>query len=349
MAYVRIPDRSIHFRGNWWPGHLSVRPLLAFALIAFLTGSATLFIVEAMTSIEGNEEFQASIEFTTIAHLFLGKRWHWAVQVVLYVALQSLIITSLIESFQVSWERCWFPFLVLFSLSQSLSEHGFSSHFCGTQDLRHQFSTRLDMWWARMGHMHRIDLTMSLVRPVLEKSMLANGNGVFSDYILFSFGTLVPPSISLYTPHAMLIVYILFQITFAMILPLSLIHLTDNVKFQVASFILLLCIAVIWVATCIQVGLHTVSVPVVGRDQSSVVGFVLSNFAFVSVFIDLLNFFHESTDIQFWLFHNRSPPSLHGSIMHTHRSTFASSFGFPWPLPVWSISLLVGWEQPHLW
>lgn len=82
-----------------------VRPLLAFTLIAFLTGSATLFIIEAMASIEGNEEFQASIEFTTIAHLFLGKRWHWVVQIVLYVALQALIITSLIESFQVSWGR----------------------------------------------------------------------------------------------------------------------------------------------------------------------------------------------------------------------------------------------------
>lgn len=81
------------------------RPLITFALIAFLTGSATLFIVEAMSSIEGNEEFQASIEFTTVAHLFLGKRWHWAVQIVLYVALQALIITSLIESFQVGWNR----------------------------------------------------------------------------------------------------------------------------------------------------------------------------------------------------------------------------------------------------
>lgn len=66
-----------------------------------------------------------------------------------------------------------------------------------------------------------------------------------------------------------------------MILPLSLNQLTDNIKFQIASFILLLCITVIWIATCIQVGLHTVSIPVVGSNQSNVVGFVLSNFAFV--------------------------------------------------------------------
>lgn len=110
-----------------------VRPFLAFALIAFLTGSATLFIIEAMASIEGNESFQAAIEFTTIAHLFLGRRWHWAVQIVLYVALQALIITSLIESFQVS--SSWSTDadgLIWVWLIRSLSEHGFSPHFLGT-------------------------------------------------------------------------------------------------------------------------------------------------------------------------------------------------------------------------
>lgn len=73
-----------------------------------------------------------------------------------------------------------------------------------------------------------------------------------------------------------------------MIVPLSLIHLTDNIIFQIASFILLIIIAVIWIAAFIQVGLDKVFVPVVDSNQSNVVGFVLSNFAFVSVFVDLL-------------------------------------------------------------
>jgi len=68
-----------------------------------------------MASIQGNEDFQASIEFTTIAHLYFGKRWHWAVQIVLYIALQSLIITSLVESFQVSWYRSCYVFTRLTS------------------------------------------------------------------------------------------------------------------------------------------------------------------------------------------------------------------------------------------
>jgi phosphate starvation-inducible membrane PsiE len=83
------------------------RPLLAFALIAFLTGSAALFLVESMASIEGNQQFEAAIEFSTLAHLFLGNGWHLAVQFLLYVALQTLIVTSLIESFQVRLRLSW--------------------------------------------------------------------------------------------------------------------------------------------------------------------------------------------------------------------------------------------------
>jgi hypothetical protein len=73
-----------------------------FLLTTVLVGSASLFLVESMTSIAGNESFQASIEFSTLAELFLGHRWHWAFQIILYVALHSQTITSLIESFQVN-------------------------------------------------------------------------------------------------------------------------------------------------------------------------------------------------------------------------------------------------------
>lgn len=214
-------------------------PLIAFALIAFLTGSATLFVIEVMASIQGNEEFQASIEFTTIAHLYLGKRWHWAVQIVLYVALQSLIITSLIESFQ-SMDS------LLISVAHKTCAISFQNGW------------------------------------ICEKTMLTDGNGVFSDYILFSFGTLI---------------------TFAMIVPLSLIHLTDNIIFQIASFILLIIIAVIWIATYIQVGLDKVFIPVVASNQSNVVGFILSNFAFVTTAPAWINNAHPSVNIRLvvWL------------------------------------------------
>lgn len=72
-------------------------------LVTILSGAAALLLVEAMASIAGNEEFQASVEYSTLAELFLGRRWHWAFQIMLYIALQSQTITSLIESFQVTF------------------------------------------------------------------------------------------------------------------------------------------------------------------------------------------------------------------------------------------------------
>lgn len=116
----------------------------------------------------------------------------------------------------------------------------------------------------------------------MRNRMLANGSGVFTDYIMFSFGTLI---------------------AFVLILPLSLIHLTDNIKFQVASLILLLCITVVWIPTCIQVGLHNVSIPVVGSNQSNAVGFVLSTFAFVTTIPASINNTHPSVNVHLviWL------------------------------------------------
>lgn len=66
-------------------------------------------------------------------------------------------------------------------------------------------------------------------------------------------------------------------------MPLGLIHLSDNIKFQIASFITLLIITIVWVVTFIQVGIKNHPIPVVGSDQGTVVGYVISNFAFVSV------------------------------------------------------------------
>jgi len=75
-----------------------------------LTGAAALFIVESMASIEGNEDFEASIEFSTIAELFLGPRWRWVIQIILYITLQTQVIISLIESFQVTLPSAENPF-----------------------------------------------------------------------------------------------------------------------------------------------------------------------------------------------------------------------------------------------
>ena len=68
--------------------------------MALLSGAAALFIVKAMSSIEVNESLQAAIGLTTVVRLCLGKRWH-LVQAFLYLAIQTLVVVTLLESCQV--------------------------------------------------------------------------------------------------------------------------------------------------------------------------------------------------------------------------------------------------------
>jgi hypothetical protein len=55
-----------------------------------------------MSHIRGNEQFQARVEFSTIAELYLGRKSHYVLQAILYLALQSVNISSIIISCQVS-------------------------------------------------------------------------------------------------------------------------------------------------------------------------------------------------------------------------------------------------------
>jgi hypothetical protein len=72
-----------------------------FIVVGILSALASLFLVEAMGHIRGNEQFQGGVEFTTIAALCLGRKSHYALQTILYLALQSVNISSIIISCQV--------------------------------------------------------------------------------------------------------------------------------------------------------------------------------------------------------------------------------------------------------
>ena len=72
------------------------------------------------------------------------------------------------------------------------------------------------------------------------------------------------------------------QITLVLVLPLGLIQLSENIKFQIASFITLFVITIVWIATFFQVGITNNPISAVGTSQGTVVGYVISNFAFVS-------------------------------------------------------------------
>jgi hypothetical protein len=78
------------------------RPTLAFAITGILSATASLFLVESMSHIRGNEQFQLRVEFATIAEICLGAKSHVILQVILFLALQSVNISSIIISCQVS-------------------------------------------------------------------------------------------------------------------------------------------------------------------------------------------------------------------------------------------------------
>ncbi|KAI9345764.1 hypothetical protein BD770DRAFT_437063 [Pilaira anomala] len=77
-----------------------VAPIFIFITVAFLSGCSALFVCEALSNIRGNEKFQAKVELTTIAQVYLGKRYHYFFQLMLFLALQSVNIASIIIAAQ---------------------------------------------------------------------------------------------------------------------------------------------------------------------------------------------------------------------------------------------------------
>jgi hypothetical protein len=69
-----------------------------------------------------------------------------------------------------------------------------------------------------------------------------------------------------------------------MVIPLSMMSLVQNIKFQLVSVIALFFVMVCWTYIFISHGLDQ-SISAIGNDQSSLVGFVLNNFAFVSKYL----------------------------------------------------------------
>jgi hypothetical protein len=69
---------------------LVTSPTLAFLIFGACSGIVSLLLVETMANIHGNNSFQVYIEYSTIAHLYLGRKAHILMQVLLYCALQSV-------------------------------------------------------------------------------------------------------------------------------------------------------------------------------------------------------------------------------------------------------------------
>ena len=79
-----------------------VATLAFFASVAVISGISVLLIVEAMQAIPGNKHFQGTVEFGTLINFYFGKVTHLFGQLLLYGALQSNAIQSIVISAQVS-------------------------------------------------------------------------------------------------------------------------------------------------------------------------------------------------------------------------------------------------------
>lgn len=97
VVYVGLPVLILRVVANVW----LLRPTLAFLVFGVIAGVVSLFLVETMSAIQGNESFQSRVEYATVAHLYLGDKPHLAMQILLYCALQSVNLSSIIISEQV--------------------------------------------------------------------------------------------------------------------------------------------------------------------------------------------------------------------------------------------------------
>jgi hypothetical protein len=112
-----------------------------------MSGAVSLLLAETMSAIYGNESFQAHVEYSTVAHLYLGDKPHLIMQVLLYLALQSVNISSIIISEQV---RIRIHELNITNhcveLTWCTSDHGLLAHPAISQNMWTQLHSRLGLW-----------------------------------------------------------------------------------------------------------------------------------------------------------------------------------------------------------
>ncbi|CZR67268.1 uncharacterized protein PAC_17167 [Phialocephala subalpina] len=198
-------------------------PTIAFVLFGALAGVVSLFLVETMSAIHGNERFQARVEFSTVAHLYLGDRIHILMQVLLFCALQSINVSSIIISEQT-----------------------------------------MDSLLIRLFHK---TCALSFTHGWVCVSEISPSGSPFDSYVLFSLG---------------------YIIAAAMVLPLSMMSLVQNIKFQLISVAALFFVMIVWIFLFADHGLDR-EIPTVGNNQSALFGFVLSNFAFITTVPSFIN------------------------------------------------------------
>ncbi|KAI9101276.1 hypothetical protein DFS34DRAFT_642435 [Phlyctochytrium arcticum] len=91
MTGPGVPFTPATFQESGW-----FFPLILFGLFALVSALSVLFIIEAMQAIPGNKHFQGTVEFATLINFYFGNYAHYFGQFLLYGALQSNAMQSIV-------------------------------------------------------------------------------------------------------------------------------------------------------------------------------------------------------------------------------------------------------------
>jgi hypothetical protein len=91
MTGPGVPYTAVYFQSPGWA--FTTLSYIAFCIIS---GFSMLFLIQSMQSIPGNTHFQGHIEYSTLINFYFGPTAHVFGQIILYGALQSNAIQSII-------------------------------------------------------------------------------------------------------------------------------------------------------------------------------------------------------------------------------------------------------------
>ncbi|CAG8672973.1 4422_t:CDS:2 [Funneliformis mosseae] len=219
-----------------------ITPMIMFGLAILLASSSSLLLIEALSSIPGNERFQKKIEYISLFNILIDNRMiRIAIGLILLISIESMIIATIALT------------------SQS-------------------FDTML------------IRLTGKTC-----------GIGIYPDrgwicvYDLGDFSSPFGNRLMAFTGG--------FMITFILVIPMAFCDLSENVKVQIISFVTMLLVVVTWSIACIANGIKPDRIPLIGSDQSLLVGSVLFNYAFITNVPSIVNDMNRDVSIRkvIWL------------------------------------------------
>ncbi|KAI8826395.1 hypothetical protein BJ741DRAFT_631312 [Chytriomyces cf. hyalinus JEL632] len=240
---------------------------LFFILFMIISSLCALFIVEAMQAIPGNRFFSGTVEFGTLIHFYFGTWAHISGQVMMYGALQSLAVASMIQSSQTFDNLFVDVFRGTCGVSLG-SVAGISA-------------SNISYWSGGVGGGVEL-VNTSIQSGVAWICVNDHGSGIspFGDtYMLFTAGYLTVVSL---------------------VVPMCYFPLTEFVWVQTVTFSLTIVIFIEWISVAIMEGFNSHNVPMVGdaSGYAGLVGVVMLNFAFVQTIPSWVNVRRPDVSIQ---------------------------------------------------